>query len=229
MINHPPQLDQLAGWRSILDPEMNQSYFKSLLEFVAQERQTGQVFPPADEVFTAFSLTPFHEVKVVILGQDPYHDYGQAHGLSFSVKKGVKLPPSLQNIFKELQTDLGIPPSSHGNLSHWAGQGVLLLNAVLTVRAHQPNSHKDQGWERFTDAVIRTVSEQRPHVVFVLWGRYAQKKIKLIDLKKHTIIQSAHPSPFSAHNGFFSSLPFSKINAALSGAGESPIHWNLPQ
>jgi|GEM_PF-116354 len=234
MTEKPPQLpekitittDDFTGWRPALQEELNQLYFKELLDFVAKERQTGQVFPPENELFTAFSLTPLDHVKVVILGQDPYHDDGQAHGLSFSVKEGVKLPPSLRNIFQELQNDLGVT-SNNSNLSSWARQGVLLLNTVLTVRAHTPNSHKDKGWERFTDTVIRTISNQRPHVVFVLWGRYAQKKIKLIDKSKHTIIQSAHPSPLSARHGFFDSKPFSQINAALCSAGDTEIDWSI--
>lgn len=215
------------SWLDKLQPQFEQIYFKLLLDFVEQERASHEVFPAAEEVFTAFELTPLAHVKVLILGQDPYHDNNQAHGLSFSVKKGVPVPPSLRNIFQELNTDLGVPVAKTGDLSSWARQGVLLLNAVLTVRAHQPNSHKDKGWEQFTDAVIRLVSDECPHVVFVLWGRYAQKKEKLIDTQKHTIIKSAHPSPFSAANGFFGTSPFSKINEALEQAQQEAIDWSL--
>ncbi|MBW4621595.1 MAG: uracil-DNA glycosylase [Cyanosarcina radialis HA8281-LM2] len=216
------------SWKTALKDEIQKPYFRELLEFVNLERQTQAVFPPPAEMFTALELTPIDRVKVVILGQDPYHDEGQAHGLSFSVKRGVKLPPSLRNIFTELAQELNIVPAKHGDLTHWARQGVLLLNAVLTVRAHQPNSHKDKGWERFTDAIIQAVSQQQPHVVFVLWGRYAQQKAKLIDDQKHTIIKSAHPSPLSASNGFFGSRPFSKINDALNQAQQTELDWSLP-
>jgi uracil-DNA glycosylase len=218
---------KLEGWQTELKSEINQPYFKYLAKFIKEERAKYQIFPPENEIFTAFKLTPFNQVKVVILGQDPYHNNNQAHGLSFSVKKGVKLPPSLQNIFIELKDDLGIPLANNGDLSSWATQGVLMLNAVLTVRAHQANSHKNLGWETFTDAVIRILSEQRPHVVFVLWGLYAHKKASLINQHKHTIIKSAHPSPFSAHKGFFGSKPFSQINLALKKSGQTEIDWNL--
>jgi uracil-DNA glycosylase len=218
---------KLEGWQTELKSEINQTYFKLLAKFIKEEREKYQIFPPENEIFTAFKLTPFNQVKVVILGQDPYHDHNQAHGLSFSVKKGIPLPPSLCNIFIELKNDLGIPISNDGDLSGWATQGVLMLNAVLTVRSHQANSHKDKGWERFTDAVIRIISENRPHVVFVLWGLYAQKKASLINDRKHTMIKSAHPSPFSAHKGFFGSKPFSQINLALKESGQTEIDWNL--
>lgn len=220
---------QLEGWKPYLEDEINQSYFQDLGEFIKQERHKHQIFPPKGEVFTAFELTPFDKLKVVILGQDPYHDDNQAHGLSFSVKKGVKLPPSLRNIFQELSDDLGIKPANHGDLTHWAKQGVLMLNAVLTVEAHKANSHKDIGWEKFTDAVIKTINDNKTNIVFVLWGRYAQKKGKIIDKKKHTIIASAHPSPFSARNGFFGSKPFSQINKALQDANIEEIDWRLPE
>ena len=219
----------IPGWQEALAEEMKQPYFQELREFVVRERREHEVFPPEEEVYTAFALTPLEQVKVLILGQDPYHDDGQAHGLSFSVKRGVKLPPSLRNIFKELHNDLGIPPAKHGDLSHCARQGVMMLNAVLTVRAHKANSHKDRGWERFTDAVIDTISKERSDVVFVLWGRYAQKKAKLIDKNKHLILSSAHPSPLSAKNGFFGSKPFSKINEALREARQAEIDWALPE
>jgi uracil-DNA glycosylase/endonuclease III len=217
----------LDAWVEPLLGALGTPKFKSLLQFVAQERADHQVFPPADEVFTALELTPLDQVKVVILGQDPYHDDNQAHGLSFSVKRGIKQPPSLVNIFKELKKDLGINPPKHGCLEHWAKQGVLMLNAVLTVRAHEPNSHKDRGWEAFTDEVIRAVSEQREHVVFLLWGAYAQKKGKVINTRNHTILRDAHPSPLSATK-FFGSKPFSKINAALEAKCQAPIDWRIP-
>lgn len=220
-------INQLESWQTQLQSEIDKPYFQHLLEFVGKEREKYQVFPPENELFSAFKLTPFDQVKVVILGQDPYHNYNQANGLSFSVKKGVLLPPSLRNIFIELKNDLGIPICNNGDLSYWANQGVLMLNAVLTVRSHQANSHKDQGWEIFTDAVINLISENRPHVVFVLWGLYAQKKLSLINQNKHTIIKSAHPSPFSVHKGFFGSKPFSKINLVLKHHGQTEINWNL--
>jgi uracil-DNA glycosylase len=194
---------------------------------VAKEREEYTVYPPKDEVYTAFQLTPFEDVHVFLLGQDPYPGPGQAHGLCFSVKPGIALPGSLRNMFKELHDDLGIPPARSGYLAKWATQGMLMLNAVLSVRAGQPNSHKSKGWEDFTDEAIRAVGEKDDPVVFVLWGAYAQKKIKLIDTDKHTIIQSAHPSPLSAANGFFGSQPFSKINAALKKHGHQPIDWDL--
>jgi uracil-DNA glycosylase len=216
-----------ASWRAVLADELRKPYFQDLDEFVRQERAEHEVFPPPEDVFNAFVHTPYDEVKVLLLGQDPYHDNGQAHGLCFSVRPGVKPPPSLVNMFKELEDDLGIPPPNHGCLTAWADQGVMLLNAVLTVRAHTPNSHKDKGWERFTDAVIRKVSDKDDPVVFVLWGSYAQKKEKLIDTDRHTVIKSAHPSPLSARNGFFGSKPYSTINKALEQAGRGPIDWRL--
>ena len=217
-----------SGWQHILAHEVEQPYFHKLEEFVAAERRSHTVFPPEGEVFSALRLTPYKEVKVFILGQDPYHDDGQAHGLAFSVRPGVKPPPSLLNIFKELKTDVGFRIPNNGYLVPWAKQGVLLLNAVLTVRAHEPNSHKNKGWEHFTDAVLRAVGEKKDPVVFVLWGGYARKKVGLIDSSRHTIIESAHPSPLSARSGFFGSRPFSKINAALRDAGKSEIDWQLP-
>jgi len=217
-----------SGWQHILANEIEQPYFHKLEEFVTAERRSHTVFPPEGEVFSALRLTPYKEVKVFILGQDPYHDDGQAHGLAFSVRPGVKPPPSLLNIFKELKTDVGFRIPNNGYLVPWAKQGVLLLNAVLTVRAHEPNSHKNKGWEHFTDAVLRAVGEKEDQVVFVLWGGYARKKVGLIDSSRHTIIESAHPSPLSARSGFFGSRPFSKINAALRDAGKSEIDWQLP-
>jgi uracil-DNA glycosylase len=216
-----------TSWKRVLADEFAKPYWAELQKFVATEREEHTVYPPEDEVYTAFQLTPFEEVRVFLLGQDPYPGPGQAHGLCFSVKPGVPLPGSLRNIFKELHDDLGIKPPKSGYLAKWAEQGMLMLNAVLTVRAGQPNSHKGKGWEHFTDDVIRQVGENDDPVVFVLWGAYAQKKIKLIDTDKHTIIQSAHPSPLSAANGFFGSKPFSKINTALKKHGHKPIDWNL--
>lgn len=214
-------------WRPILAAETRKPYFQALQQFVAQERAQFTVFPPEAEVFSALHLTPFEQVRVFILGQDPYHDDEQAHGLCFSVRPHVPTPPSLMNIFKELKADMGCDIPNNGYLVPWAKQGVLLLNAVLTVRAHQANSHKDQGWEIFTDEVIRAVNKKESQVIFVLWGAYARKKIGLIDQTRHIVIESAHPSPLSAHRGFFGSRPFSKINTALREAGESEIDWQI--
>lgn len=216
-----------ADWRAALAPEFAKPYWAELQVFVAAEREQHEVFPPADEVFSAFQLTPFGDVRVFLLGQDPYPGEGQAHGLCFSVMPGVAIPASLRNMYKELHDDLSVPIARTGYLAKWASQGMLMLNAVLTVRAGQPNSHKGKGWEEFTDAVIRAVNCADHPVVFVLWGAYAQKKLKLIDVAKHVIVQSAHPSPLSAATGFFGSRPFSKINAALEGNGFKPIDWSL--
>jgi uracil-DNA glycosylase len=216
-------------WRPVLVAETEKPYWKPLQQFVRDERRKYKVFPPDKDVFAALHLTPYEKVSVLILGQDPYHDDGQAQGLCFSVQPGVAIPPSLVNIYKELQTDLGCQIPTHGNLIPWAEQGVLLLNAVLTVRAHQANSHAGKGWEYFTDAVIRAVNAKPDRVVFVLWGAYARKKKGLIDAARHVIIESAHPSPLSAHNGFFGSRPFSKINAALRAAGKPEIDWQIPE
>jgi len=215
-------------WRPVLVTETEKPYWRDLQQFVRRERKSHTVFPPDKEVFAALHLTPYDKVSILILGQDPYHGPGQAHGLCFSVRRGVQVPPSLVNIFKELHDDLGCTIPSHGNLEHWAKQGVLLLNAVLTVRAHQPTSHKGKGWETFTDAVIRAVNDKPDRVVFVLWGAYARAKVSLIDKRRHVIVQSAHPSPLSAANGFFGSRPFSKINAALREAGKPEIDWQIP-
>jgi uracil-DNA glycosylase len=215
-------------WQEILGAELEKPYFQKLSEFVDGERSKAEVFPPEDEVFSAFNLAPYQSVKVVLLGQDPYHDNNQAHGLCFSVKPGITPPPSLVNMYKELETDIsGFKRPRHGYLTHWASQGMLMINAVLTVRAHEPNSHKDQGWEQFTDAVIKAVNNKPEHVVFLLWGGYAQKKGKSIDRKRHTVIECAHPSPLSAKK-FFGSAPFSATNAALEDHGQSPIDWQLP-
>jgi uracil-DNA glycosylase len=217
-----------SSWQAAIGSELSKPYFKQLEEFLAQERANHKVFPPEDKVFSALQYTPYDQVNVLLLGQDPYHDDGQAHGLCFSVQPGIKPPPSLLNMFQELQNDIGCRIPNHGYLVHWARQGMLLLNAVLTVRAHTPNSHKNKGWEKFTDAIISRVNEKDSPVVFVLWGAYAQKKIKLIDTSRHTVIQSAHPSPLSANNGFFGSRPYSKINAALRAAGKPEIDWEIP-
>ncbi|HUJ58280.1 MAG TPA: uracil-DNA glycosylase [Kofleriaceae bacterium] len=219
-------LDLPPDWREALAPALGSEWFASLWQFVAAERAAGQVFPPEREVFAAFQLAPFAKVKLVLLGQDPYHDDGQAHGLCFSVQRGVAPPPSLKNMFKELHADLGIPPPDHGNLEAWAKQGVLLLNAVLTVRAHQANSHKNRGWEQFTDAVIDALGRRTEPVVFALWGNYAQKKGKRIDASRHVVVTGAHPSPLSAKL-FLGSKPFSAIDAALVRAGHTPIDWRL--
>ena len=215
-------------WRPVLIAETEKPYWKPLQQFVKDERRKYQVFPPDKEVFAALHLTPYEKVSVLILGQDPYHEKGQAHGLCFSVQPDVAIPPSLQNIYQELYDDLGCTIPNNGCLTPWAEQGVLLLNAVLTVRAHQANSHQGKGWENFTDAIIRAVNDKPDRVVFVLWGAYARKKALLINTTRHAIIQSAHPSPLSAANGFFGSRPFSKINAALREAGKPEIDWQIP-
>ncbi len=217
-----------TDWNPVLRGEFEKPYWRDLTTFVAGERQIGEVYPPPDEVFAALHLTPYTATRVLILGQDPYHGPGQAHGLCFSVRRGVQIPPSLRNIYKELQADLGIAPPRHGNLEAWARQGVLLLNAVLTVRAHQAGSHRNRGWETFTDEVIKAVDAKDHPVVFVLWGAYARKKKALIDTTRHMVIESAHPSPLSASNGFFGSRPFSRANEALVAQGLDPIDWALP-
>lgn len=216
------------SWQPLLVDQLEQPYFATLREFLAEERREHTVFPPEDEVFSALALTRYDRANVLILGQDPYHDDNQAHGVAFSVCPGTPVPPSLRNIFRELQDDLGCPIPNNGSLVSWANQGVLLLNAVLTVRAHQPGSHAGKGWERFTDAVIQRVSEKPDPVVFVLWGGYARKKLPLIDTERHTVIESAHPSPLSARRGFFGNRPFSRINQALTAAGKPPIDWRIP-
>lgn len=213
------------SWKEVLKEEFDKSYFKNLVEFVRLEYQSQKVYPPGKLIFSAFDHTPFDKVKVVLIGQDPYHGAGQAHGLSFSVPEGIAQPPSLKNIFKELNTDLGIPIAKSGNLERWADQGVLLLNATLTVRASQAGSHQKKGWEEFTDAAIRKLSEQKENLVFILWGVYAQKKGSIIDTEKHFIIKSPHPSPFSAYNGFFGSKAFSRTNAHLKSLGKEEINW----
>lgn len=219
--------DLNSDWKIHLAEEFEKDYFKKLSSFLETERKEHNVFPPSEFSFAALNKTSLNDVKVVILGQDPYHNFGQANGLSFSVQKGVKLPPSLKNIFKELNSDLGLPIPQSGDLTSWAKQGVLLLNATLSVRAHTPGSHQKQGWETFTDCIIKIVSENKENIVFILWGNYAQQKLKLIDSKKHLVIQSVHPSPFSARNGFFGSKPFSKTNEYLTSVGKETIDWEL--
>ncbi len=216
-----------TDWNPILRSEFDETYWKQLQAFVAEERQRHIVYPPHEQVFAALHLTPYADTRVLILGQDPYHGPSQAHGLCFSVQHGVGIPPSLANIHTELRADLGIEPPGHGNLEAWARQGVLLLNATLTVRAGQAASHQGKGWETFTDQVIRAVNAKPERVVFVLWGASARKKKPLIDTTRHTIVESAHPSPLSASNGFFGSRPFSRANAALAEAGIEPVDWTL--
>jgi len=215
------------NWDNVLADEYNEEYFKDLIEFVKNEYKTKTIYPKSNDVFNAFRYTDFDNVKVVIIGQDPYHGPNQAEGLSFSVKDEVLKPPSLKNIFKELEDDLGIPFPKKNSLKPWAKQGVLLLNAVLTVEEHKPTSHKDKGWERFTDDVIKYVNEKEDPVVFILWGAYAKDKKKLITNHHHYIIESAHPSPFSAYNGFFGSKPFSKTNDFLKEHNIKEIDWRI--
>lgn len=217
------------GWLKVLEPEFEKEYMKNLKAFLLQEKETGKtVYPKGADIFAAFNHTPFDKVEVVILGQDPYHGDGQAHGLSFSVQKGVATPPSLKNIYKELETDIaGFKTPNHGNLTQWADEGVLLLNASLTVRAHEPGSHQGKGWEAFTDQAISQLSDKKTGLVFLLWGKFAQQKAVLIDEKKHTVLKSAHPSPFSAYTGFFGSKHFSKTNEILIAEGKKPINWQI--
>lgn len=212
-----------ASWKRILETEEQKLYFKNLSDFVKKEYRTKSVFPQPKDIFRAFDTCPFEKVRVVILGQDPYHGDHQANGLSFAVHTGIPLPPSLKNIFKEIKNDMGYEPYPDGDLSRWAHQGILLLNATLTVCAHSPGSHQKKGWEEFTDATIKALSEERKGIVFILWGNYAKQKGKVIDRNKHFIIESPHPSPFSAHDGFFGSKPFSTTNALLK---ENPIDWH---
>lgn len=215
------------SWKEELANEFKQPYFLSLKQFLVEERKHNSIYPPGKLIFNAFNTTPFHRVKVVILGQDPYHGPGQAHGLCFSVPRGIPMPPSLVNIFKEIKSDLGLPIPNHGNLEGWASQGVLLLNATLTVRAHQAGSHQNRGWETFTDAAISALARGRDGVVFMLWGAYAQAKAKLIDGSKHHILTAPHPSPLSAHRGFLGCKHFSKANVLLFGSGVDPIDWGV--
>lgn len=217
------------SWQSVLEDEFSKEYYIALRQFLKEEYTHKKVYPDMYHIFSALELTPFEKVKVVILGQDPYHGPNQAHGLSFSVQPGVKIPPSLMNIYKELEADLGYAPVSHGFLESWAKQGVLLLNTVLTVQAGQAYSHQGKGWENLTDAIIKKLNEREKPVVSILWGRPAQEKIKMINTQKHIIIKSSHPSPLSSHRGFFGSKPFSKANQALEKLGETPINWQLPE
>lgn len=213
------------SWKERLQEEFDKPYFENLIAFVKQEYRSYRVFPPGNLIFNAFNLCPFDKVKVVLIGQDPYHELGQAHGLCFSVNDGVPFPPSLVNIFKEINTDIGAPVPQSGNLTRWAEQGVLLLNATLTVREHAAGSHQRRGWEDFTDAVIRILSRERDGLVFILWGSYAQSKSYLIDSSRHLILRSAHPSPLSAYRGFFGNHHFSLTNNYLTQQGQTPIEW----
>lgn len=217
-----------TDWNPVLKAELEKPYWMELQRFVAEERSRYTVYPPPDLVFAALHRTPYADVKVLILGQDPYHGPRQAHGLCFSVPPGVAIPPSLRNIHLELADDLGVPPPSHGCLDAWADQGVLLLNTSLTVRAGQAGSHSRKGWETFTDEVIKAVSAKEDPVVFIFWGAAARAKRTLVDTERHTVIESAHPSPLSARNGFFGSRPFSRANAALERAGRTPVDWRIP-
>jgi uracil-DNA glycosylase len=213
------------SWKNRLAPEFEKPYFTALAGFVRREYASARIYPGGKKIFHAFEKTPFDKVKAVILGQDPYHEPGQAQGLCFSVNEGISLPPSLQNIYKELQNDLSVPPRISGNLEPWAEQGVLLLNATLTVREHAAGSHRNKGWEEFTDAVIHTIAKEKKHVVFILWGAYAQKKAGFIDPQNHLVLKSAHPSPLSVNRGFFGSRPFSKTNSYLVQTGQTPVRW----
>ena len=214
-----------TDWNPLLGGELEKTYFRELQNFISDQRKQFTVYPAPENVFAALHLTTYADTRVVVLGQDPYHGPNQAHGLCFSVQRNVAIPPSLANIYKELGADLNVPTPKHGNLEHWARQGVLLLNATLTVRAGEAGSHQGHGWETFTDEIIRTVNGKSHPVVFVLWGAFARKKKALIDTTKHHIVESAHPSPLSAHNGFFGSRPFTKINTALVNSGLTPINW----
>ncbi len=221
-------MKETGSWRQKLAAEFDKEYYKRLIYFLRQEDAVYSVYPPKEDRFNAYNLTPFEKVKVVILGQDPYHGAHQAHGLAFSVPEGIPHPPSLKNILKELHDDIGCPIPRNGTLTSWAKQGVFLLNTVLTVRAGQAHSHKEQGWELFTDATIRLISEEKEHVVFILWGKPAQQKAALIDENRHLILRAPHPSPLSSYRGFFGSKPFSKTNVYLTSNGMAAIDWTLP-
>ena len=216
-----------SSWYEVLKQEFEEPYFYEIKSFLIQEKRQYIVYPPSQLIFNAFNLTPFDKVKVVILGQDPYHNVGQAHGLAFSVPNGIMPPPSLKNIFKELQSDIGMPIPTNGNLESWAREGVLLLNSCLTVRANNPASHQGIGWQRFTDAAINALSKKKEHIVFLLWGNYAIAKEKLIDTRKHLVLKTVHPSPLSANRGFFGCRHFSQTNTYLSSNGISPIKWDV--
>lgn len=216
------------SWKAALHDEFSRDYFQQIVSFLKQAKQEGHtIYPPGPLIFNAFNQTPFEAVKVVILGQDPYHNPGQAMGLSFSVPKGIRMPPSLRNIYKEIEDSLGIPAAQHGDLTHWAQQGVLLLNAMLTVERNQPGSHQKIGWQNFTDAAIHTLSKEREHLVFLLWGNFARKKKELIDTEKHLVLESPHPSPFSADRGFFGNNHFKKANEYLRAHDQEPIDWTV--
>ncbi|WP_269151575.1 uracil-DNA glycosylase [Sutcliffiella horikoshii] len=222
------QVKNLSGdWKALLEKETSKDYYKKLMQFLDYEYASTIVYPEKEAIFSAFEATSYEDVKVVILGQDPYHGKDQAHGMSFSVQKGMRVPPSLKNIYQELQDDLGIAPVQHGFLMEWAKQGVLLLNTVLTVREKKPNSHKGKGWERFTDEVIQVLNDRDKPVIFILWGKHAEQKENLITNRRHYIIKSTHPSPFSARKGFFGSRPFSRVNTILAENGEDAIDWRL--
>jgi uracil-DNA glycosylase len=225
MMQLNPQIDQ--SWKDILHDEFNKPYFPALKEFLLAEKKLSIIYPPGDKIFAAFNHTPFNQIKVVILGQDPYHGPGQAHGLCFSVPEGIQPPPSLVNIFKEIKSDLGIAIPKHGNLQKWAQQGVLLLNATLTVRANQAGSHQKKGWEIFTDRVIELISQHNKNIVFLLWGNYAQQKSSLIDSGKHLVLKSVHPSPLSASRGFLGCRHFSQTNSYLLKNNIEPINWDI--
>ena len=220
-----PTIEQ--SWKGVLKDEFSKDYFLMLKELLVEEKKQSIVYPPVSLIYNAFNQTPFNQTKIVVLGQDPYHGPNQAHGLCFSVPKGVPVPPSLKNIFKEINNDLGLPIPSHGNLEGWARQGVLLLNATLTVRAHQAGSHQNKGWEQLTDAAIIKLSEQRQNIIFMLWGAYAQAKAKLIDSQKHHILIAPHPSPLSAYRGFLGCKHFSKANRILNDNGMRPVNWSI--
>jgi len=216
------------GWKKLLNPQFTLPYFNELKEFLVTEREQNTIYPKGGHIFRAFDATPFDKIKVILIGQDPYHGPGQAEGLSFSVAPGVKPPPSLVNIYKELKEDVGFTIPLHGHMAHWANEGVLMLNSVLTVRANQPASHRNKGWEIFTDEAIKKASEHKEHLVFLLWGKYAQEKENLIDANKHLILKAPHPSPFSAASGFFGCKHFSKTNQYLIDHNITPINWQLP-
>jgi uracil-DNA glycosylase len=217
-----------SGWKNELKNEFHQPYFQELRDFLVVERKEFTIYPKGGHIFRAFDATPFAKTKVVLIGQDPYHGPGQAEGLSFSVGSGIKPPPSLVNIYKELKEDIGFNIPNHGHLINWANQGILMLNSVLTVRANQPASHRNKGWEKFTDAAIKQASENKTHLVFLLWGKYAQAKSELIDASKHLILKAAQPSPYSAAAGFFGCKHFSKTNTYLKEHGQEPVNWQLP-
>jgi uracil-DNA glycosylase len=221
-----PQIE--PSWLAVLEDEFEKEYMAGLRAFLVEEKQHHTVYPPGSDIFRAFWLTPFEEVRVVILGQDPYHGANQAHGLAFSVKRGVRIPPSLKNMYQEIENSLGLPYPKHGELTHWAEQGVLLLNTTLTVRARSPKSHAGKGWEEFTDRVIDELNDKREGLVFLLWGRHAQSKAARIDDRKHLVLRAAHPSPYSANNGFFGCNHFGKANAHLEGLGLPPVDWSIP-